>query len=58
MSQWQVRATSDRDAVMTFGLRADDHGQAMITALERLPWHPKAITVHPVPERDNRERAL
>lgn len=56
VEQYQVRAESDAGAIMTFGLRAPDDPHAMVTALERLPWTPKAIRVDPV--RCPGERAL
>ena len=49
VSQWQVRATSDSGAVMTFGLAAADRDRAVLAALERLPWQPRAFSVDPVP---------
>jgi hypothetical protein len=58
VTHWTVRAVSERDAVMTFGLRAEGYDQAVLTALERLSWHPVLIDVQPVPERDNHERAV
>lgn len=48
VTQYTVRATSDRGAVMTFGLRADSYGQAVVAALERLPWTPRTYAVQPL----------
>jgi hypothetical protein len=48
VTQYTVRAVSERNAVMTFGLLAENYGQAVITASDRLPWHPKQLTVQPL----------
>lgn len=38
MSQWQVNATGPDGAVMVFGLEAGDGAEAILAAIQRLPW--------------------
>jgi plasmid stabilization system protein ParE len=58
VTQYTVRATSDNDAIVVFGLAAEDYDRAVLAASERLPWHPKVLTVQPLLPPDRRTSAV
>lgn len=49
VAQYSIRAVSDDNAVLTFGLKAENDDQARLIASDRLPWPPKEISVELIP---------